>query len=95
MAIQQIVPITINLQGDGTSTVFKYTPTSFFAVTATDPNLKFISLTTTPTSVTAFGSFGIVITSAMVSGKIVLTFASAPANGQQGTVTINFAFNSQ
>ena len=95
MAIQQVVPVTINLQGDGVSTIFKYSLSSLFAVTLENPNVKVLNSINMPSAVSASGSFGIAITAAMVSGKIQLTFASAPAAGQQGTVTINLMYSSQ
>lgn len=95
MAIQQIVPINFNLQGDGVSTTFKYTLSSMFALLFDDAGYRIVSSGTVPTNMTARSTFGIPITAAMVSGKMQLTFQTAPPVGVVGGVTVLLAFNSQ
>lgn len=93
MAIQQVVPITLTLVGDGTSTTFKYTISSLFAVT-TSSTLKVLSSGNIPNGVSATSSLGHV-TASMFSGKLQLTFTTAPAAGQQGEVNVNLFYVSQ
>lgn len=93
MAIQQVVPISLTLVGDGNSTIFKYTISQLFAV-STNPNFKVISSGTLPSGVSATSSLGHVQAS-MVNGKLVLTFTTAPAAGLQGEVNVNLFYLSQ
>ena len=94
MAIQQVVPISLTLVGDGTSTTFKYTISSLFAVTTANSNLKLLASGNIPNGVSATSSLGHV-TASMFSGKLQLTFTSAPAAGVQGEVNINLFYVSQ
>jgi hypothetical protein len=97
MAIQQVVQVTFTLQGDGTSTTFKYAPSQMFALTANGSD-KLLSVSTTPTSCSAVSDFPGHITASVLSGspaKIQLVFSQAPPNNKRGTVIVSLFFATQ
>jgi hypothetical protein len=94
MAIQQIVQLSLTLQGDGTTKVFRYTPSQLFAAKTNDGS-QLLSLSTTPSSITAVSNMGGSIAASMSSGKFVLTFSQAPVSGKIGTVILTLGFVSQ
>ena len=97
MAIQQVVPITLLLVGDGTSTTFKYTIASLFGFSSKDDLFHVMSTTNVASGVSATSNMGHVVASLTTDSpkKVLLTFSTAPVNGVQGQVNINLFYNSQ
>lgn len=96
MAIQQVVPISLTLMGDGTSTTFKYVIAQLFAVNASE-NLKVVAFSNVPSGVSAASNLGHVVASLTNTNpkQVLLTFNTAPAAGIQGEVNVNLFYNSQ
>lgn len=97
MAIQQVVPITLTLMGDGTSTTFKYVISQLFAINFNHPSVRNISSTNVPNGVSATSNLGHVNASIVgtTTKSLQLTFTAAPPVGAQGDININFFYNSQ
>jgi len=95
VGIQQVVPFSIILVGDGVTTTFKYTPSQLFAVNFAGPNYRTIYSAATPSAVTAMSSTLGHVTASLSSGKIQLIFSTPPPNGLQAEVNINLFFVSQ
>src|SRR5258708_2035007 len=97
MAIQQVVPVSLTLVGDGTSTTFKYVISQTFALNFSTAATRVMTSTNTPNGVSATSNLGHVTASLDPSSpkKLVLTFSTAPVNGVQGEVNINLFYNSQ
>lgn len=97
MAIQQVVPISLTLMGDGTSTTFKYVISQLFALNLSSAVAKVMTSTNVPNGVSATSNLGHVTASLDSSSpkKLVLTFTAAPASGVQGEVNVNLFYNSQ
>lgn len=97
MALQQVVTVTFVLQGDGTSTIFKYALNQMFALTMSG-NDKAINLGATPTSCTAVSDLPGHITASVITGspsKIQLVFSIPPLAGKRGSVILTLFFTTQ
>jgi|SRR5271170_2346146 len=97
MAIQQVVPITLLLVGDGTSTTFKYAISQIFGFSSKDDLFHVMTTTNVATGVSASSSLGHVVASLTTDTpkKVLLTFSTAPPAGVQGQVNINLFYTSQ
>lgn len=97
MAIQQVVPITLLLVGDGTSTTFKYAVSQLFGFSSKDDLFHVMSSSNVASGVSAASSLGHVTASLTTDSpkKVLLTFATAPPAGVQGQVNINLFYNTQ
>jgi hypothetical protein len=95
MALQQIVPITITLVGDGTSTAYTYNLSKLPVVAAAGYN-RILNLYTLPTSVTYDSVDSSVAGSASIdaSGNLVITLNSALANNVSADITVDLFFAS-
>jgi hypothetical protein len=95
MAIQQVEEIAIQVQGDGTSTVFTVGFNQLFSATMYGDVL--VNPSSIPTSI-ATGSVSGSLPSCVGSldgfGNIILTFSSAPTSGVDGQVQVLLYFNS-
>lgn len=97
MSIQQVVPITLLLVGDGTSLTFKYAISQLFGFSSADNLFHVVSTSNVASGVAATSSLGHVTASLTTDSpkKILLTFSSAPPAGVQGQVNINLFYNTQ
>ncbi len=97
MAIQQVVPITILLVGDGTSTTFKYAISQLFGFSSSDDLFHIMSSTNVANGVAATCNLGHVVASLTTDNpkKVLLTFSTAPPLGVQGQVNINLFYSTQ
>src|SRR5579863_1853753 len=95
MAIQQLVNITLNLQGDGSSTSFTYSFPSFYETVNQDGG-QITNSTTLPTSAQIVGQQAPVPTGGTAAidgfGNLTLNFPSAWSG--QGLVSVALFFNS-
>jgi hypothetical protein len=95
MALQEIIPITVTLQGDGASTTFTYSLNRLpLAAVGGGRLLNFSS--GLPTSVTYDSANSSVAGSASidVNGNLLITLNSALGNGVNADVTVDLLFNS-
>lgn len=94
MAIQQIIQVSIMLQGDGASTSFTYSFDQLFALQATGFNI--INPATLPTSVVFIPDPDSLLPNVTPSldgfGNLVLTFASSFTGA--GAITLQLIYNS-
>ena len=94
MAIKQIVPILITLQGDGTSTAFTYALENIYQG-GQGGSIPFGTSGVVPSSV-SINNPPIAVTSSTVdaNGNITITFTTAPTNGTQYTLEVDLIYNS-
>lgn len=94
MAIQQIVPISVILQGDGAATVFTFALGSLYNA-GPSPKNAFAAAGVPPSSVVA-NNPPVPVTSVTVdaNGNITITLTSFLANGVTATFELDLAYNS-
>ena len=96
MAIQQSIQIDIIIQGDGAATTFTYAFNRLFSMISDAAGPASFNLNTIPSSANVVGNPSLPACVASIDsfGNLVLTFTSAPGNGQVGTLSVQLLFNS-
>lgn len=94
MAIKQIVPILVTLQGDGSSTTFTYALGNIYQG-GTGGSIPFGTAGVVPSAVSV-NNPPVAVTSSTVdaNGNITITFTTAPANGTAYTLEVDLIYNS-
>jgi hypothetical protein len=94
MAIQQVIPVSVVLQGDGVATVFTFALVNLYQVGGSPAN-PFAAAGVPPSSVFA-NNPPVPVTSATVdaNGNITITLTSALGNGVSGVFQFDLAYNS-
>jgi hypothetical protein len=81
MALQQLVPIVINLQGDGSSTVFVLSLSSVYQI-GDSGSIPFLPLGVIPSSAFIANTLGAIITATVdANGNVTITFDNPPEPG--------------
>lgn len=98
MAIQQAVPIQLQLVGDGVSTVFSFAVSKLFELSIPDSNQDFITNHMTNPDAVAMAFPPQVFPNCTPTidsyGNVILTFDTAPANGAIDNIQIFLYYNS-